>query len=113
MKVLVIAFTLVGWLGLHSVSAEELFDVRLADQHFNSGLNFYFKNDYLGAIEEFQEAVRINPENAKAYYFIGYSYYKRGHFSKATEAFKTSYGLDTDYSPIPPASPDLVESNQE
>lgn len=104
MKTVWMTFVVVGWLGLQGVlsasGGEELFDIRSADEHFNKGLSLYFQKDYMEAIKEFSESAKINPENAKAYYFIGYSYYKQGDFSKASEAFEKAYALDTGYSPV-------------
>lgn len=109
MKNVWMAFVVIGWLGLQGVfsasGGEELFDIKSADEHFNNGLARYFQKDYAGAIEEFSEAIQINPENAKAYYFIGYSHYKQGEFSKASEAFEKAYELDTGYSPVRQPSP--------
>jgi tetratricopeptide (TPR) repeat protein len=102
-------FIVIGWLGLQVIPSptggQELFDVQAANEHFNRALTLYFQKDYTGAIEEFVEAVKINPDNAKAYYFIGYSYYKRGEFTQAAEAFEKAYALDPKYSPIPQPSP--------
>jgi tetratricopeptide (TPR) repeat protein len=90
---------IVGLSAVQVFSTEELFDVQSADEHFNKGLNIYYAKDYTEAIQEFTEAIRINPQNAKAYYFIGYAYYKQGNFSKATEAFKMAYELKSGYRP--------------
>ena len=86
--------------GLTSVFADELFDAEDAHQHFNTGLDLYFKKDYGGAIKEFEEAVQIDPENADAYYFMGYSYYKLRDMQKAMEVFDQAYEADVKYSPL-------------
>ena len=106
MKNIWVTFIVIGWLGLQNSSAQEFFDVQASDEHFNQGLTRYFQKDYAGAIEEFSEAIKINPDNPKAYYFIGYSHYKQGEFSKASEAFEKAYELDTGYSPVrqPPSA---------
>lgn len=102
MRPLSIALIIIGFLASQVFSTEELFDVKSADEHYNKGLNIYFQKNYTVAIQEFTEAIRINPQNAKAYYFIGYAYYKQGKFSKATEAFEMAYELENDYSPTSP-----------
>jgi tetratricopeptide (TPR) repeat protein len=99
MRPFAIALMIVGLSSVQVFSTEELFDVQSADEYFNKGLNIYYMKDYTAAIQEFTEAIRINPQNAKAYYFIGYAYYKQGNFSKATEAFEMAYELKLDYSP--------------
>lgn len=91
-------------------AADELFDTKAAGMYFQQGLKLYFMQQYEGAIKEFDEAIKIDPENAKAYYFIGYSYYKLKNMPKAMETFEQAYDLDQQYSPIPqttpPASPE-------
>ena len=96
-----IIVAIVGWLTLQGTSAEELFDVESANQRFNTGLTLYFQENYTEAISEFREAIQINPENAKAFYFIGYALYKSGEFEEASRAFDMSYQLESKYSPIP------------
>ena len=86
-------------------SADELFDTRAADAHFQQGLKLYFKQQYENAVTEFEEATKIDPDNAKAYYFLGYSYYKLKDMPKAMETFEEAYHLDQRYSPIPKGSP--------
>jgi Tfp pilus assembly protein PilF len=49
-------------------TADELFDTKAADAHFQEGLKLYFKQQYEDATKEFEEAIKIDPENAKAYY---------------------------------------------
>ena len=90
-----------GFLGLSSVSAQELFDVKSSNEQFSRGVNLYYQDNYQESLTAFEEAVRINPDNAEAFYFIGYAYYKEGKFSKASDAFKTAYDLNHEYSPIP------------
>jgi tetratricopeptide (TPR) repeat protein len=85
-------------------AADELFDTKAADAHFQEGLKLYFKQQYVDATKEFEEAIKIDPENAKAYYFIGYSYYKLKNMPKAMETFEQAYHLDQRYSPIPRTS---------
>ena len=94
---------LVSILGIQTASSEELFDITSANEHFNSGLTLYFQNQYDEAIEEFNESLKINPDFAKAYYFIGYSHYEKGNFKDSSLAFETAYKISTDYSPQPPS----------
>jgi tetratricopeptide (TPR) repeat protein len=92
-------------------AGDELFDTKASDAHFQEGLKLYFKQQYEDANKEFEEAIKIDPDNAKAYYFIGYSYYKLRNMPKAMETFEQAYRLDKRYSPIPRASsPEQPES---
>ena len=96
--------------------ADELFDTKAAEVYFQQGLKLYFKQQYESAIKEFEEAVKIDPENAKAYYFLGYSYYKLRNMPKAMETFEEAYHLNARYSPIPqttsPAPPEFQPSSE-
>lgn len=83
------------------VSAEELFDTKASEEHFKAGLKLYDQQDFTGAIKEFDAAIQINPENADAYYFIGYSYYKMDQMDKAMAVFDQAYAIDSKYSPLP------------
>ena len=93
-------------------TADELFDTKAADAYFQQGLKLYFKQQYDSAIEEFEEAIKIDPGNAKAYYFIGYSYYKLKNMPKAMETFDQAYHLDKQYSPIPQTTPSAPPESQ-
>lgn len=84
---------------------EELFDTKAAEEHFKKGLELYFQKEYSVAAKEFKETVNINPNAAKGYYFLGYSYYKLGMMKDANEAFDQGYQVDPYYSPMPPAAP--------
>jgi len=100
MNRLIWAVLLVISVGLASVSADELFDAEEAKQHFNAGLDLYFKKDYQNAIKQFEEAAQSDPENANAYYFMGYAYYKLKDMKKAMEVFDQAYEVDAIYSPL-------------
>jgi len=92
--------------------ADELFDTQAADAHFQQGLKLYFKQQYANAVKEFEEAAKIDPDYARAYYFLGYSYYKLKDMPKAMETFEEAYHLDQRYSPIskgsPPTQPEIA-----
>lgn len=94
--VLVLAAPLGVW-------AEELFDLNASKTHFQKGLQYYFQKQYPAAVDEFQETLRINPDDARGYYFLGYSYYELREMQKAREAFEQAFQADPRYSPIPKA----------
>lgn len=81
--------------------AEGLFDQQASQEHFQKGLRHYFQQHYQPAATEFEEAIHINPDDARAYYFLGYSYYRLGQFQQARAAFEQAYEMDPQYSPIP------------
>lgn len=43
---------------------------------------------YAEALEVFQEAVRINPDDAEAHYFLGVTYLNKGDKDSALEEYK-------------------------
>jgi len=69
------------------------------DDHFGKGLNHYKKKNFGFALKEFDSAIKIDPNVAKAYYFIGYAKYKRKDFKGALKDFSQAYSLDQNYSP--------------
>jgi tetratricopeptide (TPR) repeat protein len=99
------------WLG-GLAAADELFDTKAAGVHFQQGLKLYFKQQYEGAIKEFEEAIKNDSKNAKAYYFLGYSYYMLKNMPKSMETFEQAYHLDQRYSPIPQTSPSSPQEPQ-
>lgn len=83
---------------------QPLTDAAAVQKRFNEGLALYFSADYPAAIRAFEEVIKLDPTAAKAYYFLGYSYYEMKDPSKAREAFLQAYQLDPDYRPRSPAS---------
>ena len=70
-----------------------------AEKRFGQGLVLYFSGDYQEAIRAFKEVIALNPDSAKAYYFLGYSYYEIRDTEKAREAFSKVFKLDKDFKP--------------
>lgn len=70
------------------------------DTHFEKGFDYYKKNNFNLAIKEFDEAIKVDPNIAKAYYYMGYAKYKRKDFKGAMKDFEQAYGIDKDYSPL-------------
>jgi tetratricopeptide (TPR) repeat protein len=58
---------------------------------FQDGLSLYQKGSYAGAIEEFEEAIRLNPEFGFSYFFLGNSYDKMYRPTRQGEAENDSY----------------------
>ncbi len=86
--------------------AETLFDEKAADTQFQNGLNFHYQGQYQQAIQHFEAATMINPDDPRPYYFLGYAYYQLRNMQKAQEAFEQAYQTNPDYSPQPiPAQP--------
>ncbi len=66
----------------------------LAEYKLHKGLQHFYNEDYAQAIEEYQEVLVIEPENAQAYKRIGSSFYSIGNEERAVEAWERSLQLN-------------------
>ena len=69
------------------MNKEQVFDLRVKE-HFTSGINKSLKKDYRGAIEELNQALRLDPNNAEAYGNRSVARYKIGDKRRAFEDCK-------------------------
>ena len=67
-----------------------------AAQAYNKALDLYINGKTTDAIIQFQEAVRLDPEFADAYYNLGSIYRYTNQLSKAEEAFQKVLSLKPD-----------------
>lgn len=89
---------------LVSTGEKELADLSFADTDalasargaFSRGRVYYDAGEYDNAASQFKEAVKEDPTNAEAYYYLGMSYRAERAFD-AADAFKTAVNLDPDY----------------
>jgi tetratricopeptide (TPR) repeat protein len=51
----------------------------------HEGTTLHDKGDYKGAIEKYQEAIKIEPENMTAFYEMSFSYFASADYNKAIE----------------------------
>ena len=70
---------------------------RKLKRHFTAGRKFYDKRMYNRALQEFDQAVKIDPSNFRAHYWRGRVYLKMGHYDKATADFKMVVKLKPHY----------------
>jgi tetratricopeptide (TPR) repeat protein len=73
--------------------------LRANDASFKDALNRYYRGDYSGAVEEFQEVIEAHPNDAAAYYYMGYAYQEMGDYPAAREAFRKVYEIDPNFVP--------------
>ena len=66
-------------------------------RHFTAGRKFYNKRMYNRALQEFDLAVKIDPNNFRAFYWRGRVYLKMGHYNRATADFKMVVKLKPHY----------------
>ena len=52
------------------------------------GLRYMADDDYIGAIRSFEMAIRINSDDAEAYYNLGIAYSKLGKRADALKQYK-------------------------
>jgi tetratricopeptide (TPR) repeat protein len=64
---------------------------------YEQGLKFGRAGDYAKAAEAFHQAIRQNPNDAKAYMNLGLTYGKMGRHREASEAFQQAIRLKPDY----------------
>lgn len=76
------------------VSAAQL---KLSELHTSLGLADLKKGDSNGAIAEFQEALRNNPENAQAHNNLGQAFEGRRELNAAINEYYQALKLDPDY----------------
>ena len=71
----------------------------IAVAHYQRGLAFCRKKLYECAIEDFNEAIRFDPEFARAYYHRGYVCRKTGRTGHAIENYNRAIRLDPEFVP--------------
>ena len=59
----------------------------------------YDKGDWGEVIRNLQEVLKLDPQDAKAYYYIGEANRFKGDYSAATAAYQMSVGLDPNFGP--------------
>lgn len=73
----------------------ELYEKR--DSHFVNGLIQYLIDDFQGAVMEFSEAIKIDPDNASYYYERGYAYSQIPEYQRAYDNFSKGINLKSDF----------------
>ena len=67
-----------------------------ADDALDKGNEFFEVRQYEEAVEEYTEALRIDPEYAGAYYNRGYAYYLMGRYDRSIADYSESLRLEPD-----------------
>ncbi|MDH4099330.1 MAG: tetratricopeptide repeat protein [Nitrospirota bacterium] len=79
--------------------AGDVFDTKAAQGYINKGRSLMLKKQYDKAIEEFNEALAIDPDSAEAMYLKGYSRYEQRKMPMAYDDFSGAYETDWNYAP--------------
>jgi tetratricopeptide (TPR) repeat protein len=74
---------------------QELFELNpIASRHIESGLEYKSAQDHARALESFQEALRIDPENIQAQVNVGDALLDQSDWTGAIEAYQKALTLD-------------------
>jgi tetratricopeptide (TPR) repeat protein len=76
------------------VSASDLVS---ANEAYDIGLSYYNARDYNKAITQFTEAIRLNPNNFRAYAYRGQAYRQRGEKNLAIKDLEKALSLNPSY----------------
>jgi len=68
-----------------------------AQKYIILGYNLHQKNKYTNALEAYDKAIEIDPENPEAYFWRGQSLIKTGQYEKAIVDFKRAMKIRPDY----------------
>jgi Tfp pilus assembly protein PilF len=68
---------------------------------FDLAMKHYRQGHYSRAIEEFNQVAQAEPNNAAAYYFMGYAHYVLKHHHEAIENFSKAFQADPKFDPRP------------
>jgi len=60
---------------------------------------FYERGQWDEVVRNLQEVVKLEPQDAKAYYYIGEAYRFKGDYSSAIAAYQLALGLDPNFGP--------------
>ena len=66
----------------------------VAELYSLRGFAFYLKNEHDRAIEDFDQAVRIDPTKARAFYGRGLSYYAKRQYDRAIQSYSEAIRLE-------------------
>ena len=73
----------------------------LAETYNNRGIAYVDQGEYQRAIQDYDEAVRLNPSYAHAYYNRGLAHLKRGNQDLAVRDYNQAVRLDPGYTDTP------------
>ncbi len=76
--------------------------VQAQDATLAQALQHYYRGDYEGAVDVLKSITAQDPENAAAYYYLGYTYQEMGNYVAARMAFKKTYEINPDFLPSVP-----------
>ncbi len=81
----------------YRATAERLAQSRSAAEPIRAGINHYQRGEYGKAVEDYTEALSIDPSNPVVYDWMGYALYRNRQYDKALSAFERCIQLDPKY----------------
>ncbi|MFH1727725.1 MAG: zinc-ribbon domain-containing protein [Pseudomonadota bacterium] len=70
-----------------------------AQDHFNTGRDFYKKGEFQKAFDSFSQAIKIGANNPIYHYYTGITYQELYQTEKAVEEYKKAISLNPNYAP--------------
>ncbi|MEX1083986.1 MAG: tetratricopeptide repeat protein, partial [Xanthobacteraceae bacterium] len=67
---------------------------KLAVAFYNRGIAYYYKKEYDRAIEDYSQAIRLDPKYAAAFVNRGIAYERKGQYDRAIENYSQVIRLD-------------------
>ncbi len=71
--------------------------LQTAIEYYEQGKKLSGEGDYDAAIEQFTQAITLNPEYAVAYNNRGWAYYEKGEYDRAIQDYDQAIALDENY----------------
>lgn len=69
----------------------------VSETHNNMGMLLASKDQLVEAIEHYNEAIRLDPRNAKAYYNLGNAFLAQSKLEEAAAGYRTAISIKPDY----------------
>jgi tetratricopeptide (TPR) repeat protein len=79
-----------------AIQSGDVSDQDLAAAFHNRGLAYYHKKDYDRAIEDYDQAIRLNPNNSDSFYRRGLTYFEKNDYDRAIQDLDQTLKLNPD-----------------
>lgn len=63
---------------------------RLADESFATGVTALYEKRYGDALKAFEQTLKVHPDFAQAYYYLGLTYFMLGRYHGSVEAYQNA-----------------------
>jgi Tfp pilus assembly protein PilF len=68
-----------------------------AKQHVNSGMHYMGQKQYVSALQEFDNAIQLDPNDAQAFYWRGLAHLEMRSYAQAENDFNVASWLAPEY----------------